>query len=325
MITDSPSRSLQFATVDVFTDRRFVGNPLAIVELPKGFVLTQSEKQSIAREFNFSETVFLHEENSSPDGRRIDIFTITEELNFAGHPTIGTLCHIGSQLGVAENSLALPIKLLAKAGTINARYDAGTRLAEADIPHRVNIHAEMVGLAHVIKAQPQIESVISSPAWSHKESEYVEFPVVSIVKGMTFILVRLPSVSDCLEALRFGNVPIAAPKLDDGWTPSFIAPYFYVILTEAEDGTIKIRSRMIDPELCEDPATGSAACTLATYLALQAGGVGSTYRYHIEQGVEMGRPSLIRVQVALDSSGKAVKQVSLSGSSVPVTRGTLNV
>lgn len=325
MSIDSSTRSLRFATMDVFTNWRFVGNPLAIVEVPKGAVLTQPEKQAIAREFNFSETVFLHEDDGSPDGRRFDIFTITEELNFAGHPTIGTLCYIGSQLGVAENSSALPIKLLAKAGTISARYDASTRLAEADIPHRVNIHAETVNIAHVIKSQPQIESAINSLARSHERNEYNDFPMVSIVKGMTYMLVRLPSVSDCLDALRLGQVPIAAPKMDDGWAPSFVAPYFYVILPEAEDGTIKIRSRMIDPEIGEDPATGSAACTLASYLALQAGGISKTYGYHIEQGVEMGRPSSIKVQVALDGSGKAVKRVSLSGTSVPVTQGILNV
>ena len=206
MNSDNPSRSLQFATVDVFTDRRFVGNPLAIVEVPKGFVLTQTEKQAMAREFNFSETVFLHEDDGSTDGRRFDIFTVAEELNFAGHPTIGTLCYIGSQLGVADNSSTLPVKLLAKAGTINARYDAGTQLAEADIPHRVNVHAETVDLAHVIKSQPQIESAIHSQARSHDENGYVDFPVVSIVKGMTFMLVRLPSVPDCLEALRPSHV-----------------------------------------------------------------------------------------------------------------------
>ena len=82
---------------------------------------------------------------------------------------------------------------------------------------------------------------------------------------------------------------------------------------------------MIDLEIGEDPATGSAACTLASYLALRAGGISNTYRYHIEQGVEIGRPSVIRVQVTLDGSGKVVKWVSLSGTSIPVTRGTLYV
>lgn len=75
---------LLFATVDVFTSVLFAGNPLAIVNIPSTISLTQEQKQKIAREFNYSETVFLHEHTGSADGRRIDIFTTTEELPFAG-------------------------------------------------------------------------------------------------------------------------------------------------------------------------------------------------------------------------------------------------
>jgi len=78
------STTLSFATVDVFTHVRFGGNPLAIVNIPCPVSLSQEQKQAIAREFNYSETVFLHEDTSSPDGRKVDIFTTTEELPFAG-------------------------------------------------------------------------------------------------------------------------------------------------------------------------------------------------------------------------------------------------
>ena len=78
--------TLSFATVDVFTDVRFAGNPLAIVNIPRGIFLPQETKQKIAREFNFSETVFLHEQDGSESGRKVDIFTINEELPFAGMP-----------------------------------------------------------------------------------------------------------------------------------------------------------------------------------------------------------------------------------------------
>ena len=76
--------ALSFATVDVFTDVRFTGNPLAIVNIPQEISLSQETKQKIAREFNFSETVFLHEDDGTGKGRKVDIFTVNEELPFAG-------------------------------------------------------------------------------------------------------------------------------------------------------------------------------------------------------------------------------------------------
>lgn len=80
---------------------------------------------------------------------------------------------------------------------------------------------------------------------------------------------------------------------------------------------------MIEPGCGEDPATGSAACTLASFLALQTGGTSKTVNYAIEQGEEMGRRSVIGVTVMLDATGKAVGNVVLSGSAVPVMQGTL--
>lgn len=83
---------LPFTTIDVFTQTPFKGNPLAVVTIPFGLTLTQTQKQAIAKEFNLSETVFVHDavEPSATDERRFDIFTPQAELPFAGHPTIGT-------------------------------------------------------------------------------------------------------------------------------------------------------------------------------------------------------------------------------------------
>jgi PhzF family phenazine biosynthesis protein len=86
----SSSKKLDFAIVDVFTDKRYKGNPLAVVRVPASSNLTQEQKQNIAREFNLSETTFLHEPAGNESGVwTVDIFTINEELPFAGHPTIG--------------------------------------------------------------------------------------------------------------------------------------------------------------------------------------------------------------------------------------------
>ena len=88
------STSLKFATLDVFTTTRFEGNPLALVHLPRDFSITQAQKQAIAREFNFSETVFLHEDVGTSEGRKYDIFTSTQELSFAGWYTTISLGRI---------------------------------------------------------------------------------------------------------------------------------------------------------------------------------------------------------------------------------------
>jgi PhzF family phenazine biosynthesis protein len=78
------SASYNFVTLDVFTETRYEGNPLALVNVPKDSTITQEQKQVIAREFNFSETVFLHEDVGAAKGRRLDIFLPTHEIPFAG-------------------------------------------------------------------------------------------------------------------------------------------------------------------------------------------------------------------------------------------------
>ena len=157
-----------------------------------------------------------------------------------------------------------------------------------------------------------------------------QFPVASIVKGLTFTLIELRSIEKELDAVKSyaPEIDLGVDTLDDGWTPSFHGAYYYVKLSQApEEGTgvVKVRTRMIEPKIGEDPCTGSAACTLAAYLSLESGGSNQTTTYEIEQGVEMGRPGKIEVRVKLDGSGKAIEEVVLMGSSVLVQRGTILV
>lgn len=304
-----------FATLDVFTTARFSGNPLAIVQVPAHSPLSQEQKHQIAREFNLSETVFLHEAEPDSSGHNIDIFTPTAELPFAGHPTIGSICYIlGGQQSSAGGKPST--RLITKAGRIAVTYDAGSSTAEADIPHNVHIHSGNVAKEVIKGVQPDgIPSEV-------EHAMDASFPIVSIVKGMTFALVKLPSV-DALRSFKTGGGALQV-ELDHGWNSGFVAPYFYVLLGDDRDGTVRLRTRMIEPGCGEDPATGSAACTLASFLALQAGGARKTFRYSIEQGVEMGRRSAIGVKVTLDATGKAVGDVVLSGSAVPVMQGMLS-
>lgn len=316
--TKSPPNSLPCSTLDVFTTTHFKGNQLAVVHVPSSLpnpasvLLPRETKQTIAREFNFSETVFLHDALTGSSDRRLDIFTLKGELPFAGHPIIGTICHICQ----SEEPPLESVTLLCKAGPILGRYDPETKLAEAEIPHNVRIHQAPVSGRAVLKAQPYLSrtSVVTS-----------ELHVVSIVKGMSFVLIQVPSISPHLEKIEVGSgsVDCESVSLDEGWAPSFVGTYFYAITSHSSDNIVRLRTRMLEPSVGEDSATGSAASTLASFLALKDGTGKTTFYYSIEQGFEMGRASEIQVKVTLDATGKAVEKIILAGRAVHVTQGVL--
>ena len=323
--------SLPYVTVDVFTTTKFAGNPLAVIRLPSTVTLTQAQKQQIAKEFNYCETVFVHPPDTDSTALPtwpIDIFTITTELPFAGHPVIGTACTL---LATAEPTKALTQgTLLTKAGPIPLTYDVSTRQAHASIPHNIRIHAATLPDHALSALQPNLGAY---PRAS---------PIVSIVPGMTFALVRLESLAElaCVVTTTL-DVDIAR---DEGWDWGIVGLYFYVCLPAAaaaaaaaatavdEGGARGIRARMIQRIVGEDPATGSAACALAAYLAVQgpSGEEGGLVEFEIAQGVEMGRRSDIAVQVRLgpgrDREGEQrVEEIRLGGSSVQVMEGTLRL
>jgi PhzF family phenazine biosynthesis protein len=314
---------LDYTVVDVFTDTRYEGNPLAIVELPARTSVSQEQKQSIAREFNFSETVFLHvggdtasttTESVGENHYRLDIFTTTAELPFAGHPTIGSACFaLGRTVRKGASTIsanAIPGSFRTKAGLIRLQYDLETGQASAEIPHNIRVHAASYGANLVKRSQATVRNL---PA---------ESPIVSIVKGMTFVLVELPDLDD----LGRVSLPQMADdvRLDEGWE-SFVGTYFFVSLGEPSGANqpVQLRARMLENQL-EDPATGSAACTLASFLAMRDAAPGETMQYEITQGVEMGRKSSIGVDVAVGEDGN-VQNVRLRGSSVEIMSGKLIV
>lgn len=139
----SSSLQLNFVTVDVFTAKRYEGNPLAIIRVPHGVTISQEQKQAIAREFNLSETAILHENGTDMHERAwtVDIFLTNAEIPFAGHPTIGTACYAlarfareqGVQEGVIEGSFKL------KAGPVDLQYDLSKKTTRAAIPHDVSV------------------------------------------------------------------------------------------------------------------------------------------------------------------------------------------
>lgn len=170
------SRSkLHFTTLDVFTSTPFLGNPLAIVNVPKDLknVLSQTQRQAIAREFNLSETVFMHEGNPDDGPINIDIFTTDTELPFAGHPSIGSGWYLLSR-HLANDRVTLRMK----AGDIPV-VGSGKGKVKLQIPIDFKIHPRYVHPKAKVH-QPQL-----------KNSDYINWleghgAVTSIVKGITF-------------------------------------------------------------------------------------------------------------------------------------------
>lgn len=240
-----PGKRLQYATFDVFTQTPFKGNPLAIVKIPQGFALSKTEKQTIAREFNYSETVFLHDgEHGSSPMRKIEIFTITEELPFAGHPVIGTICSIVAD---ARPDVKDNLMLSTKAGIIMAVYNDKLSSAIAKVPHDVHVHQDCLQYSRVQGLQPNVEHDDLLDMWPSGSDGYSRFPVVSVVKGMTFILIGFPTDNGALQKMQTGRqlTYAKALTLDEQWLPSFVAPYFYEVLSEHDDYSLRIRARMI--------------------------------------------------------------------------------
>ncbi|RAQ47187.1 phenazine biosynthesis-like protein [Aspergillus flavus] len=310
---------LNFVTLDVFTTTPFKGNPLGVIHLPPGAPLSQAQKQAIAQEFNLSESVFIHDVDPSndpdPHTRRIDIFTTTEELPFAGHPTIGTASYLQAQ-GIN--------KLITKAGPIPIRSDAEEGLVSAAIPHDTHLNSKVLG--H-IESTLRADRLHSTPEIRSAE---LQAPIFSIVKGMTFALIPLPSL-DLLSQVLPGAFPCAMRDLVDvEWSETFIGRYYYVISgTSVSDSgvrTVQLRTRMVEDQI-EDPATGSAACALTSYLALQTYSE-TRIQFQVTQGVEMGRQSDIAVEVKVDvgeDGVRRVKEVQLGGKARQIMSGSILV
>ena len=314
----SSAKFLSFSTLDVFTLKRFKGNQLAIVHVPSSLsdsnALTQEIKQNIAREFNFSETVFIHEPVSGSQGHRIDIFTVKEELPFAGHPVIGTLNYMAKCLDPPLRHMTL----LSKAGPIMGLYHQKENVCQAEVPQNLRIHEELVPSRLMLSSQPDaLQNILALDF----------FPVVSIVNGLSFVLINVPSVLPYLEMLEPTGFDFDASKIkfDEGWENSFVGAYFFAKTSHPQQGITSVRARMLERSVGEDPATGSAASALACFLALKDGTSGKPHRFNIQQGVEMGRPSDIGVSVELHPGGASVSSLVLAGSAVLVTQGTMRL
>jgi predicted PhzF superfamily epimerase YddE/YHI9 len=212
--------------------------------------------------------------------------------------------------------------LIAKAGRIDIEENADGSLRAA-IPHDVRLHQRRLPVPALSS-----EDLLQREVADAEENS----PLFSIVKGMTFALIELPSL-DHLNAVRVGagsHLPVEL--LDKGWRDGWVTRRYYYVLLDCENVgdtlTQQVRTRMIKvTPAMEDPATGSAACALGSYLCLHDLNQ-SSITFEITQGVEMGRESriLIDVQSGTDAMGtKIVHALHLGGTAVEVASGNISV
>ncbi|WP_280547396.1 MULTISPECIES: PhzF family phenazine biosynthesis protein [unclassified Halomonas] len=286
----------EYTLLDVFTDRAFSGNPLAVFPQAEG--LDTATLQAIANELNLSETVFVGQA-SGPNRYPMRIFTPTMELPFAGHPTVGT-AHLLMELGMAERDR--PLTLEARVGPLVVAFDQA--LASFTTAEPVSILAST------------LNQVAAAELLGLESGQVVGEPVLASC-GLPYHLIEL----DSLEAIERAR---PAPSAWAEWvSPSGHEQiYLYVAGDESADSEV-LRTRMFSTEggVREDPATGSAAAALAGKLATSKKG-GDLWRWRIEQGIEMGRPSRIFAEAERDKNGLAIR---IAGQAVIVGTGTLRV
>jgi len=288
----------RFVTLDVFTNRRFAGNPLAVVLDAEG--LDTGAMQAIAHEFNHPETVFIFPPGDPAHRARVRIFTPRRELPFAGHPTVGTAVLLGLRDGgVVGREIVLEEGIGPVRCVLETSADDGGR-ASFTIPQ---LPAE-VG--------PVPDDAILAPALGLAAADIGEFRPARWSAGMPFTFVPLTSRA-AVERCR----PDPA-SFDSAFGAGGAA---YVVCRQTVDPGNNFHARMFAPGMGvpEDPATGSAAAAFAGLLASHLSD--GTHPVTIEQGYEMGRPSLMRM-VAVVEAGR-VLSASIGGDAVVVTEGTI--
>ncbi|CAH0031354.1 unnamed protein product [Clonostachys rhizophaga] len=289
-------------------------NQLAVLDVEKT-VLSPPQMQMIAHEFNFSETVFLRRNDSGEFA--VNIYTPVTEIDFAGHPVIGTGHVIFQRLlpSLQEYQLSSEILLSTNAGPVTLHHNAEEATVSAQVPHNIHIHSRPTTKQQVLTTQPSLHG--------HSSSLEEGYPAVSIVKRATYTLVDLTRDPDAFACLSAG--PSRVTELDDGWSPSFTGVMYYLTSTPyIEEGFVmqRLRVRMIAIDL-EDPACGSGCSSLCAYLALRQGGPRAQFKFLIEQGKEIGRDSYIHVGITLNQNGDGVETISLTGQAAMVMEGTL--
>jgi len=291
---------------DVFTAERLAGNPLAIVLDCDG--LDPAAMQRIAREFNLSESVFVLQPENPKHRARIRIFTPDYEMPFAGHPTVGTAVALAEAAGgetdgifVLEENIG-PVRCAVRRGQ-------GATFAEFDLarlPERLDLAAEPEAIGAALGLGPH-------------EIGFENHRVSFWSAGVPYVTIPVKDLKAAGGA-RLDNQAWEelAPRKSE-W--AFASPYLYCRETVSRDSAFHVRMIVPGNPSYEDPATGSAAAAFAgAILHFDRPGDGMS-RFWIEQGLEMGRPSRIRLELDVEQGRLAAARIG--GEAVKVAQGTI--
>jgi trans-2,3-dihydro-3-hydroxyanthranilate isomerase len=296
-----------YLILDVFTDQAFSGNPLAVVL--EADDLDDVAMQVIAAEFNLSETVFITEPKGQNADYGLRIFTPKTELPFAGHPTVGAAVALALKAG-GEPGKRRRYVLEETVGdvTTDARYDnpvqGSARFFAPKLPEYLGELPELDPIVEALglKAGDFLQTAVQGGIWSAG----VPYAIVPVRFAETMANIRINTVA--FEDAFGGDEPIAA---------------FVVAKASSTEHTTDWRARMFAPNLglMEDPATGSAAAAFAGLIAEQGGLGDGDHSISLFQGLEMGRPSHIRILLRIEA-GK-LSELMIGGEAVKVAEGVL--
>jgi trans-2,3-dihydro-3-hydroxyanthranilate isomerase len=295
----------RYITVDVFTDRAFGGNPLAVVLDAEG--LSTEQMQAIATEFNYSETTFVLPPADSANDANVRIFTVRSELPFAGHPNVGTAFVLATRapkpparLRFEEKAGLVPIEIQTAQGkVVGSEFAAPKPLSKGAM----------------VDAK-EAAAILSLSAADIKTDRHP--PMIASV-GLPFLIAEIAS-RDAVKR--------AKPDETAFWKTfpavGADAVYFYTRDVPAAEQPLDLQARMFHPGsagLSEDPATGSATGAAAAFLGDLDGLSDGELKLRIGQGFDMGRPSLLLTRVI--KKGGAVVSTHVGGNCVQIMEGTL--
>jgi trans-2,3-dihydro-3-hydroxyanthranilate isomerase len=297
----------RYVTTDVFTDRAFGGNPLAVVLDAGG--LSTAQMQAIAIEFNYAETTFVLPPRDSAHDAHVRIFTVTTEMPFAGHPNVGTAFVLASRatrpperLLFEEGAGLVPVDILTQGGRIVG--------AELTAPQAFSKLTQF--------GAGQAAACASLRAADIRTDRH---PPLIVSVGMPFLVAELHS----RQALRRARPDAEAFARELPCDGAF-AVYLYTRDVPPSEMPCDLQARMFFPGssgLIEDPATGSATVAAAALLADLATERDGEFRLRVGQGVDMGRPSLLLTRVVKRDG--VVTSAHVGGACVPMMEGTFRL
>ena len=295
----------KFYTLDVFTDQKLAGNPLAVVLDSNG--LDDAAMQDIAVEFNLSETVFVSPPKVPSNGVAIRIFTPAHELPFAGHPTVGTailLNHL-NHLGVKDEFI-----LEEQVGPVNCVVSSqdGKMFARFELPKISEPSENAFDLDLVCDALGLVREDLlgHGPEVWHGGVGYTMVPVNSL----DAVRKAVASADGLNKAMPFSEFRTTNP---------------YVFCKGGKADDADFHARMFAPNfgIPEDPATGSAVASMSGWIARHEMAENESRSFKIEQGYEMGRPSQIYLDI--EKADGVIVHAGISGSAVIVSDGVLHI